>query len=67
MTSDVLCINPSMTNEECMALMTAKRIRHLPVVDGGKVQGMLSIGDLVRDIIAEQEFHIQQLERYIHS
>ena len=67
MTEDVLCVNPRMTNEECMALMTAKRIRHLPVVDGDQVVGMISIGDLVRDIIAEQQFAIKELERYIHG
>lgn len=67
MTGDVLCVNPRMTNEECMALMTAKRIRHLPVVDGDAVVGVISIGDLVRDIIAEQQFAIKELERYIHG
>jgi CBS domain-containing protein len=67
MTEDVLCVNPRMTNEECMALMTAKRIRHLPVVDADKVVGMISIGDLVRDIINEQQFAIKELERYIHG
>jgi CBS domain-containing protein len=67
MTEDVLCVNPRMTNEECMALMTAKRIRHLPVMDGDQVVGMISIGDLVRDIIAEQQFAIKELERYIHG
>jgi CBS domain-containing protein len=67
MTEDVLCVNPRMTNEECMALMTAKRIRHLPVVDADTVVGMISIGDLVRDIINEQQFAIKELERYIHG
>ena len=67
MTEDVLCVNPRMTNEECMALMTAKRIRHLPVVDADKVVGVISIGDLVRDIINEQQFAIKELERYIHG
>src|SRR5712672_335821 len=55
MTANVLCVNPNQTNEECMALMTAKRIRHLPVLDGIKVVGVLSIGDLVKDIISEQQ------------
>jgi CBS domain-containing protein len=65
MSTDVLCVGPERTNEECMALMTEKRIRHLPVVDNGKVIGIISIGDLVKDIIAEQQFVIENLERYI--
>ncbi len=67
MTTDVLCVSLKETNEECMALMTDKHIRHLPVLDGGAVVGMISIGDLVRDIIAEQQQLIQQLESYIHD
>jgi CBS domain-containing protein len=51
--------------EECMALMTEKRTRHLPVIEGGKLAGMISIGDLVKAIIADQKFIIEQLERYI--
>lgn len=65
MTTDVLWVGPERTNEECMALMTEKRIRHLPVMEGGKVIGIISIGDLVKDIIAEQQFVIGHLERYI--
>lgn len=65
MTTDVLWIGPERTNEECMALMTEKRIRHLPVIQGGKVIGLISIGDLVKDIIAEQQYVIEHLERYI--
>lgn len=65
MTADVLWVGPECTNEECMALMTEKRIRHLPVMEGGTVIGIISIGDLVKDIIAEQQFVIGQLERYI--
>lgn len=65
MTTDVLWVGPERTNEECMALMTEKRVRHLPVMEGGKVIGIISIGDLVKDIIAEQQFVIGQLERYI--
>lgn len=67
MTRNVLCVSPDSTNEECMALMAAKRIRHLPVVKDSEVIGMLSIRDLVADIIAEREYTIKQLETYIYS
>ncbi|WP_028452828.1 CBS domain-containing protein [Chitinilyticum aquatile] len=66
MTSRVLCVPPTATASECMAVMSEKRIRHLPVMDGDKVLGVLSIGDLVHAKIAEQEFTIQQLEQYIY-
>jgi len=66
MTREVVFVTPNLTNEECMALMTEKRIRHLPVMDNDRVQGVLSIGDLVKDMISEQQFIIGQLERYIH-
>jgi len=65
MSAEVLWVGPESTNEECMALMTEKRIRHLPVMESGKVIGLISIGDLVKDIIAEQRFVIDQLEHYI--
>ena len=65
MHSPVQCVHPRHTNEECMALMTQKRLRHLPVTDDGKLIGLVSIGDLVKDMISEQEFIIQQLEHYI--
>ena len=65
MTSAVMYVHPRQTNAECMALMTDKRIRHLPVMDEGKLLGLISIGDLVKDIISEQEFIIQQLQHYI--
>ncbi|MBO9679626.1 MAG: CBS domain-containing protein [Acidovorax sp.] len=66
MTSDVLFVRPSQTSEECMALMTENRLRHLPVVDeDSRVIGLISIGDLVKDIISEQKFIIEQLEHYI--
>jgi CBS domain-containing protein len=65
MTARVAYVEPDRNIEECMALMTDKRIRHLPVVKAGQVCGVISIGDLVKAIIAEQQFIIQQLERYI--
>ena len=67
MTAEVVITNPAETVEKCMALMTEKRIRHLPVVEGGKVVGVLSIGDLVKAIIADQQFQIEQLESYINA
>ncbi|MBI5910363.1 MAG: CBS domain-containing protein [Betaproteobacteria bacterium] len=66
MTREVVFVTPNLTNEECMALMTEKHVRHLPVIDNDRVQGVLSIGDLVKDVISEQQFIISQLERYIH-
>lgn len=65
MTSDVLYVRPERTSDECMALMTENRVRHLPVMDGDKLLGLISIGDLVKDIISEQRFVIEQLEHYI--
>jgi CBS domain-containing protein len=65
MTSPVMYVRPDQTNEECMALMTDHRVRHLPVMDHGKLVGLISIGDLVKDIISEQKLIIQQLEHYI--
>ena len=65
MTSEVMYVRPSHTSEECMALMTENRLRHLPVIDGGKLFGLISIGDLVKDIISEQRYIIDQLEHYI--
>jgi CBS domain-containing protein len=66
MTRDIVYVRPEMTTEECMALMTDKRVRHLPVIEEGEVVGVVSIGDLVKETICEQEFIIQQLENYIH-
>ena len=66
MTREVVSVTPTQTNEECMGLMTEKHIRHLPVIDNGRVVGVLSIGDLVKDVISEQQFVIDQLEHYIH-
>jgi CBS domain-containing protein len=65
MTAAVLYVRPGQTSEECMALMTGNRLRHLPVLDDGRLVGIVSIGDLVKDIISEQKFIIEQLERYI--
>jgi len=67
MTSDVICIDPSWTAEQCMALMTEKRIRHLPVVERGQLIGVVSIGDVVRAVIDEQMTTISTLQRYIAS
>jgi CBS domain-containing protein len=67
MTSHVRYVRPDQTTDDCMALMTEKRMRHLPVIDGGKLVGMISIGDLVKNIISEQQFTIQQLEYYIRG
>jgi CBS domain-containing protein len=65
MTTSVRYVLPGQTSEECMVLMTEHRLRHLPVIDKGKLIGLISIGDLVKDIISEQKFLIQQLEHYI--
>jgi CBS domain-containing protein len=65
MTGEVVTVSPQHTVEEAMALMTDKRIRHLPVVEEGKLVGVISIGDLVKSIIAKQEVMISQLENYI--
>lgn len=65
MTSDPCCIAPERTADECMALMTEKRIRHLPVVVDRQLVGIISIGDVVKSVLADREFAIQQLESYI--
>lgn len=65
MTEKVVFIRPEQTVEDCMALMTNKRIRHLPVMDGDRLVGVISIGDVVKEVISQQEFIIAQLENYI--
>jgi len=65
MTAKVITISPSDTLGECMARMTNNRIRHLPVVENGRVIGLISIGDIVKSVIMQQEFVIEQLENYI--
>jgi CBS domain-containing protein len=66
MTDKVLCVRPDQSVDQCMALMTDKRVRHLPVLDHKKVIGVISIGDVVKEVISEQQFVIEQLEQYIH-
>jgi CBS domain-containing protein len=65
MTTEVLYVSPDDTIENCMALMTEKRARHLPVMESGKLVGLVSIGDVVKAIITDREFTIRELERYI--
>lgn len=65
MTSDVLYVRPEQRIEECMALMDAKRLRHLPVIEGGHLVGMVSMRDAVRQMVDERDFLIDQLEHYI--
>ena len=67
MTSNLFVVTPRDSNQYCMQLMTEKNLRHLPVLDDGKLVGLLSIRDLVRDITAEQESLIQHLEQYIRG
>ena len=65
MTEDVLFVRPDHSIQDCMALMTEKRTRYLPVMEGAKLVGVISIGDVVKAIISEHEFVIRQLENYI--
>lgn len=65
MTPDVITVGPDQPVDDCMSLMTEHRIRHLPVLEDGKIIGVISIGDVVKEVIAEQEFQIEQLTNYI--
>jgi len=65
MTTDLITVTPGQSVNECMAIMTEKRIRHLPVVEDGRPVGLISIGDVVKDIIEELEFMLRQMETYV--
>ncbi len=67
MQHNVVCVEPDKSIEECMAIMSAKRVRHLPVINDGELLGIVSIGDLVKSIISDREFVIEQLEHYIRG
>jgi CBS domain-containing protein len=67
MTRKVLYVKPEQTVEECMALMTEKHVRHMPVLDGDRMIGVVSIGDIVKSVISEQQFLISHLENYIRG
>ncbi|SDY63740.1 CBS domain-containing protein [Nitrosomonas sp. Nm58] len=67
MSRQIVYVGLDNTNEDCMALITEMRVRHLPVIEEGKLIGLLSIGDLVKDTISEHQFVIKQLERYIYD
>ena len=67
MSAPVITVRPDQTARACMQIMTEKRVRHLPVMAGERVLGVLSIGDLVREVLEEQQQTIEQLEHYIHS
>ena len=65
MSHEVLYVGPQNTTEDCMALMTAKRVRHLPVMENNRLIGIVTIGDVVKQVIADRQFAIDQLEKYI--
>ena len=67
MTKDVFTVTPDQSIEDCMTLMTQRRFRHLPVIDGNKLVGMISIGDVVKEVIASKESTINTLENYIEG
>jgi len=66
MSQKLLVVHPDTSIQDCMVLMTEKRVRHLPVVEDGRLVGLVSIGDIVKDIITEQQVVIEQLEQYIY-
>lgn len=65
MTFPVIYVSPELSAEECMALITENRVRHLPVLENGTLTGIVSIGDLVKDIISEQRFYLGELQHYV--
>ncbi|SAK78007.1 CBS domain-containing protein [Caballeronia hypogeia] len=67
MTAPVMSVSPRTGTDDCMALMTQHHVRHLPVIEGGRLVGIVSIGDLVRHLIEEQQFAIDQLETYVRG
>ena len=67
MVRTVICVSPKDSNNDCMALITERRIRHLPVMEGERLIGIVTIGDVVKQIITEQDHTIEQLERYIRG
>jgi CBS domain-containing protein len=67
MSARVLVVRPERTGDECMALMTENRLRHLPVMEGDRLIGVISIGDLVKQVVVDQKFVIDQLEHYING
>lgn len=67
MSADVITVDPATSNQACMKLMTEKRLRHLPVLENERLIGVISIGDLVKDIISDQQSMIRQLESYIRG
>jgi len=67
MTQNVLYVGPESTMEDCMALMTNKHVRHLPVMENNRLLGLISIGDVVKKIISTQKFVISELEKYVHK
>jgi CBS domain-containing protein len=67
MSTKVIYARPDQSVEECMAVMTARAVRHLPVLEGGRLVGIVSIGDMVKSVIDDQKFIIEQLEHFIHG